>query len=88
MLRLLIAGLHHHVIEKRRKCPEKSCRGPPARPIFLPTLWRKGPISRELRIAQLEERLRLLRIAKYGPRGENLSATQLAMFEQEISATL
>ena len=42
----------------------------------------------KMRIAQLEERLRLLRIAKYGPRGENLSATQLAMFEQEISATL
>jgi transposase len=40
----------------------------------------------KMRIAQLEERL--LRIAKYGPRGENLSAAQLAMFDQEISATL
>lgn len=42
----------------------------------------------KMRIVQLEERLRLLRIAKYGPRGENLSAAQLALFEQEISATL
>jgi len=42
----------------------------------------------KMRIVQLEERLRLLRIAKYGPRGENLSAAQLALFEEEISATL
>lgn len=42
----------------------------------------------KMRIAQLEERLRLLRIAKYGPRGESLSAAQLALFEEEISATL
>lgn len=42
----------------------------------------------KMRIVQLEERLRLLRIQKYGPRGENLSAAQLALFEQEISATL
>ena len=42
----------------------------------------------KMRIVQLEERLRLLRIAKYGPRSESLSAAQLALFEQEISATL
>ena len=42
----------------------------------------------KMRIVQLEERLRLLRIAKYGPRGENLSAAQLALFDEEISATL
>jgi transposase len=42
----------------------------------------------KMRIEQLEERLRLLRIAKYGPRGEKLSAAQLALFEEEISATL
>jgi transposase len=42
----------------------------------------------KMRVVQLEERLRLLRIAKYGPRGENLSAAQLALFEEEISATL
>ena len=42
----------------------------------------------KMRIVQLEERLRLLRIAKYGPRSENLSAAQLALFEEEISATL
>lgn len=42
----------------------------------------------KMRIVQLEERLRLLRIAKYGPRGESLSAAQLALFDEEISATL
>jgi transposase len=42
----------------------------------------------KMRIVQLEERLRLLRIAKYGPRSESLSAAQLALFEEEISATL
>lgn len=42
----------------------------------------------DLRIASLLEQIRLLRIAKYGPRGESLSAAQLALFEQEPSATL
>jgi transposase len=42
----------------------------------------------ELRVKQLEEQLRLLRIQKYGPAGESLSAAQLAMFEDELSATL
>ena len=41
-----------------------------------------------MRIISLEERLRLMRIAKYGPKSEKLSAAQLALFEQEISATL
>ena len=34
------------------------------------------------------EQIRLLRIAKFGPRGESLSAAQLALFEEELSATL
>ena len=42
----------------------------------------------DLRIVSLLEQIRLLRIAKYGPRGESLSAAQLALFEQEPSATL
>ena len=42
----------------------------------------------DLRVAQLLERIRLLLIAKYGPRGESLSAAQLALFEQEPGATL
>ena len=42
----------------------------------------------DLRVASLLEQIRLLRIAKYGPRGESLSAAQLALFEQEPSATL
>lgn len=42
----------------------------------------------KMRILSLEERLRLLRIAKYGPKSEKLSVAQLALFEQEISATL
>ena len=42
----------------------------------------------DLRVAQLLERIRLLLIAKYGPRGESLSAAQLALFEEEPGATL
>ena len=42
----------------------------------------------DLRVASLLEQIRLLRIAKYGPRGESLSAAQLALFERELSATL
>jgi len=42
----------------------------------------------KMRIISLEERLRLIRIAKYGPKSEKLSAAQLALFEDEISATL
>ncbi len=42
----------------------------------------------KMRIVALEEKLRLLRIAKYGPRGETLSTAQLALFDEEISATL
>lgn len=42
----------------------------------------------DLRIVSLLEQIRLLRIAKYGPRGESLTPAQLALFEQEPSATL
>lgn len=42
----------------------------------------------DLRIVSLEERIRLLLIAKYGPRGESLNDAQLALFEQEPGATL
>ena len=42
----------------------------------------------DLRVASLLEQIRLPRIAKYGPRGESLSAAQLALFEQEPGATL
>jgi transposase len=42
----------------------------------------------DLRVLSLLEQLRLLRIAKYGPRGESLSAAQLALFEEEPGATL
>jgi transposase len=42
----------------------------------------------DLRIEQLQERLRLLLIKKYGPHAESLSALQLRMFEQEPSASL
>ena len=42
----------------------------------------------DLRVASLLEQIRLLRIAKYGPRGESLSAAQLALLERELSATL
>ena len=42
----------------------------------------------DLRVSSLLEQIRLLRIAKFGPRGESLSAAQLALFEEELSATL
>ena len=42
----------------------------------------------DLRVASLLERIRLLLIAKYGPRGESLSDAQLALFEREPGATL
>ena len=42
----------------------------------------------DLRVADLLERIRLMLIAKYGSRGESLSAAQLALFEQEPGATL
>jgi transposase len=41
-----------------------------------------------LRVVSLLERIRLPLISKYGPRGESLNAAQLALFEQEPSATL
>ena len=37
----------------------------------------------ELRILQLEEQLRLARIAKYGPSSEKLNDAQLLLLEQE-----
>ena len=55
------------------------------------TKARQAEISLQLsdmRVTSLLEQIRLLRIAKYGPRGESLSAAQLALFEQEPSATL
>jgi transposase len=42
----------------------------------------------ELRVQQLEERLRLLAIAKYGPRSENMSNYYLDLFEGEPGMTL
>ena len=42
----------------------------------------------DLRVSSLLEQIRLPRIAKFGPRGESLSAAQLALFEEELSATL
>jgi transposase len=42
----------------------------------------------ETRVQQLEEKLRLILIKKYGPSSENLSVAQLTMFEEEPGATL
>jgi len=42
----------------------------------------------DMRVKQLEEQIRLLRIQKYGPHGERLSVAQLELFEGEPSATL
>ena len=39
----------------------------------------------DLRVSSLLEQIRLPRIAKFGPRGESLSAAQLALFEEELS---
>ena len=37
----------------------------------------------EMRVTQLEEKLRLLRLKKYGPQGENLAAFYLSLFDEE-----
>jgi transposase len=41
----------------------------------------------ELKIQLLEERLRLIRIAKYGPGSENLSNAQLELLEEELGVS-
>ena len=42
----------------------------------------------EMRITQLEEKLRLLRLKKYGPQGENLAAFYLPLFDEEPGVSL
>jgi transposase len=42
----------------------------------------------ELRVTQLEEKLRLLRLKKYGPQGENLAAIYLSLFDEEPGVSL
>ncbi len=42
----------------------------------------------EMRVTQLEEKLRLLRLKKYGPQGENLAAFYLPLFDEEPGVSL
>ncbi len=42
----------------------------------------------EMRVKQLEEQLRLMRIQRFGPHGEHLSVAQMELFEREPGTTL
>jgi len=42
----------------------------------------------EMRVTQLEEMVRLLRLKKYGPQGENLAAFYLPLFDEEPGVSL
>ncbi len=42
----------------------------------------------EMRVTQLEELVRLLRLKKYGPQGENLAAFYLPLFDEEPGVSL